>query len=143
NNFAKNSLGCNREDILFEGPPVILPPGDEQSTLQTNIVVQLRKRFPPEDFLEALDVVDPQQYKSARHYNFSQSASLAWLYKLEDYLESLIWISSTKIDALTLRTEHGEVLIQRWRNHQERRFAGKGDSLRTSQAGPPNSAQSR
>ena len=63
--------------------------------------------------------------------------------KLEDHLEPLMRISSTKMDALTLRTEHGEVLIQRWRNRKERRFAGKGDSLRASQAGPPNSAQSQ
>jgi hypothetical protein len=49
---------------------------------------------------------------------------------LEDYLEPLMRISSTNMDALTLRTEHAGILIQRWRNKKERRSFGKGDKLR-------------
>jgi hypothetical protein len=49
---------------------------------------------------------------------------------LENHLEPLIRISSTNMDALTLRTEHAEILIRRWRNRKERRSLGKGDKVR-------------
>ena len=48
---------------------------------------------------------------------------------LEDHLEPLMRISSTMMDASTLRT-HTEVLIKRWRNRKERRSHGREDILR-------------
>ena len=38
--------------------------------LASDIVEELRKRFPTDAFLEALDVVDPRQWKTSRNHDF-------------------------------------------------------------------------
>jgi hypothetical protein len=44
-----------------------------------------------------------------------------------DHLEALMRISTTKMDAVTLRYEHQDALILRWRRMKLRRDGGKGD----------------
>ena len=45
----------------------------------------------------------------------------------EKSLEHLMRISSTSMDALTLRKEHLEVLIVKWKRKRDRRMVDQGD----------------
>jgi hypothetical protein len=45
------------------------------------------------------------------------------------HLESLMRVSSTSMDVVTLRQEHSEYLIRRWRSNKARRIGEKGDTL--------------
>jgi hypothetical protein len=58
------------------GTSSYLEPWKRITKFANDIVKQLRQRFPPEEFLEALDVVDPRQWKAARDYDFAQSIPL-------------------------------------------------------------------
>ena len=40
--------------------------GKELQNLQNDIVVKLLARFPKQDFLDALDIFEPSQWKGAR-----------------------------------------------------------------------------
>ena len=44
-----------------------------------------------------------------------------------DHLEALLRISTTKMDASTLLSDHREALILKWRRMKARRDGGKGD----------------
>ena len=44
-----------------------------------------------------------------------------------DHLEALMWISTTKVDAMTLSHEHWDALTLRWRRMKVRRDGGKGE----------------
>ena len=46
-----------------------------------------------------------------------------------NHLEALMRISTTKMDAMTLRYEHRDALILRWRRMKIRRARGKGDRV--------------
>jgi hypothetical protein len=46
-----------------------------------------------------------------------------------NHLEALMRISTTKMDAMTLRYEHRDALILRWRRMKMRRARGKGDRV--------------
>jgi hAT family C-terminal dimerisation region len=45
------------------------------------------------------------------------------------HLESLMRISSTPMDAVTLHQDHSDVLIARWRTKRDRRMGEKRDGL--------------
>jgi hAT family C-terminal dimerisation region len=45
------------------------------------------------------------------------------------HLESLMRVSSTPMDVVTLRQDHSETLIAMWRNKRDRRFGDKRDHL--------------
>ena len=45
-----------------------------------------------------------------------------------EHLEYLMRISTTEMNALTLRFDHSEALIARWRRRKDRRLTYKGDS---------------
>ena len=46
-----------------------------------------------------------------------------------EHLASLIRISTTEIDALTLQQDHSADLTEEWKNWKDRRSAGKGDKF--------------
>jgi len=48
---------------------------------------------------------------------------------LQSHLEPLMRISTTAMDPLTLRMEHHEDLIEKWKGRKKRRSGDKGDSL--------------
>ena len=48
---------------------------EHESELSIDVVSRLLIRFPKQDFLETLDIIDPQQWKSAHDINFQWSRS--------------------------------------------------------------------
>jgi CHASE3 domain sensor protein len=60
----------------IRGSTSYLEPWRRVTAFAHDIVKQLQKRFPNEDFLDALDIIDPQQWKAARDHDFSESIFL-------------------------------------------------------------------
>ena len=94
-------------------------------------IINVEKGSPYDDFVclcQMIAVIPATSVDCERGFSNLGRIKTNLRNRMREHLEPLMRISTTKMDALTLREVHGLNLIKLWRRRKDRRLGGKGDT---------------
>jgi len=94
-------------------------------------IINVKKGSPYDDFVclcQMIAVIPATSVDCERGFSNLSRIKTNLRNRMREHLEPLMRISTTKMDALTLREVHGLNLIKLWRGRKDRRLGGKGET---------------